>query len=639
MGGLAFSFLNLGMLSAALLAPLLVLAYRRSRPSRRSVVSSVMLLRHLERRRPIRQRIKLPFRFFLELLAALLLAAAAAIPVLRSPAENIAVVIDNSLSMAAVSGDPLGLETRLALAKKQAADFIRSAPLNSTFSVFTTSPHMSDLAAGPVEAAAAAVLVDGIAASPTPDQLRASIIGLGSTGQYDRIAVFSDHAAGSGEHLIPASDDSRQTIVSLTQVGRPVANLYLGDLRIEAPSGSDQKKVFVSVFSDADRRVAADITAAFENKKSAPFAHQQIEIDPGQAAELQFAVPKYSDPGAVIRVDLQPQLGAASNAVTDDDAAFVAGGGGKTNRLLLVSATQFPPDNPSAGLSAIGTLQVNALDPESAAGLPIEELKTYSLIIFHGVSLASALPVPSLFILPPAEGGVFSARPAEGTGAVTSWAEDHPITSYLRVPLLKLPSFSVIDVPPWASSVINAEQGSVLAAGESRGIRFAAAGFELLPYEGAKTPVTTVVLLNMIKWLSGAKELAGSLLSGSSFQLEGDRSWVVRRPDGKLLSFVTTESEAKELQFPSPGVYTVAGVSTDSSAKVSKTVTRFVVNSRFPEESQTNRITPVEIPANFPRIVSAESSGIELWKPVLWWVFALLLFETFLFFLPRPVEA
>ncbi len=638
MGGMAFSFLNGGMLFAAALAPLLVLAYRRSRPSKRSIVSSVMLLRVLERRRPIKQRIKLPFRFFLELLALLLLAAAAAVPVLQSPTENIAVVIDNSLSMSAPAGDAIAGESRLDAAKRAASEIIKSAPLGSTFSVFSTSPHMTDLAVGPADAAAAAALVAGISFSPTPDQLRGSIISLGSTGQYDRIAVFSDHEAGSGEHLL-AADGARQTIVSLNHVGQPAPNLFISDIHSVVDPTTQERTVTVSIASDAGRRAAAEVALSVDGKKAAPFAKQIVELEPRQASDLHFLVPRGFDPGTIIKAELTSLQGSATNTVAADDVGFAAGAGGKTNRVLLITSTPTPGDDRTYGLGSIGSLQITTIDPATAARLSADEFKAYSLIIFHRISLAAALPVPSLFILPPPGEGFFSGRPIDGTAAVTSWAEDHPITSYLRVTLLKLAGYSTIAVPSWASSVINVEQGSVLAAGESRGIRFAAAGFELLPYEGAKTPVTTVITLNLLKWLSGAKELAGSLLAGSSYQLEGDRSWVVRLPDGKLQSFVTTEGQGKELPFPVPGVYTVAGVSTDDASKVSKSVTRFVVNVRFPEESQTNQHSVVEIPSNFPRITAGETPGIDLWKPALWTVFALLLLETLLFFLPRPQEA
>jgi hypothetical protein len=635
MGPLGFTFLNLGMLGFAALAPLLALAYRRSRPSRRTVVSSVLLLKALERRRPVRQRIKLPFRFFLELLALLLLAAAAAIPVLRSPAENIAIVVDNSLSMSATSGDPIESETRLELAKKEALERISSAPLGSTFSVFATSPRMTDLAAGPVDAAAAAGLVNKVKQSAAPDQLRAAIIGLGSAGQYDRIAVFSDHQAQSGDHLLNDST-AAVTKVTLTHVGRPAPNIYISDLHLEGQTG--ERSVVVNATLDGDQRVSADLTVSIDGRKSAPFGQQRIEIDPRKSAELRFPLPKGIDAAAILRADLSAVDGPAADSVSADNSAYVAGSGGKANKVLLISEAVHSGD-PSFGLAAIGSLQPTTIEPEGAARLSLDDLKSYSLIIFDRVSLASALPVPSLFILPPPSGGVFAGRTIETDGAVTSWAEDHPITSYLRVPLLKPPAYSVIEVPPWAASVINVEQGSILAAGESRGIRFAAVGFELLPYEGAKTPISTVLTLNLVKWLTGTKELAGSFLAGSSYQLEGDRSWVIRTPDGNLQKFTTTESQGREVPFPEPGVYTIAGVSTDSSAKVSKSVTRFVVNTRFPEESQTNRLTQLDVPSNFPRTTAPNTGGVELWRPALWAAIALLLIETLLFFLPKPVEA
>ena len=180
--------------------------------------------------------------------------------------------------------------------------------------------------------------------------------------------------------------------------------------------------------------------------------------------------------------------------------------------MLLVASGDELPDSGFGGVPALGVQQIS---PAEFAKRAESDLARYSSVIFHRSAPARPPSVPTLLILPPADNPLFPVRDQADEGRITSWAAEHPITSYLKVPLLSPGSAAIFDVPLWAQSIMRVEEGAIVVAGESHGVRFAAVGMEMLPFEGARTPVLSVLTLNLLNWLSGGTELTASALSSA----------------------------------------------------------------------------------------------------------------------------
>lgn len=105
--------------------------------------------------------------------------------------------------------------------------------------------------------------------------------------------------------------------------------------------------------------------------------------------------------------------------------------------------------------------------PEQYTQKSSDELRENALIVFHQTAPTIPPKVPALLIAPPRENTLFPTAGGASQLTISSWKEEHPILSYLRVPLLEVTSGEMFRTPAWATSIINSQQGSILSAGET----------------------------------------------------------------------------------------------------------------------------------------------------------------------------
>ena len=131
-------FLNPAALYALLLLPLLLIAYLVRRRPRRVVFSTVLLMRDLATRVSA-GRSGIPPIFFLHLLILTLLLLCLGEPSLSSRAVNVALVLDNSASMQAVSDG----RNRFQTAVDEASKTLRALPAGARVDVYVLAPSLA----------------------------------------------------------------------------------------------------------------------------------------------------------------------------------------------------------------------------------------------------------------------------------------------------------------------------------------------------------------------------------------------------------------------------------------------------------------------------------------------------------------
>src|SRR6185369_8385795 len=131
-------FLNPAALYALLLLPLLLIAYLVRRPPRRVVFSTVLLMRDLATRVSA-GRSGIPPIFFLHLLILTLLLLCLGEPSLSSRAMNVALVLDNSASMQAISDG----RSRFQHALDEAAKTLRGLPAGAGVDLYVLAPSLA----------------------------------------------------------------------------------------------------------------------------------------------------------------------------------------------------------------------------------------------------------------------------------------------------------------------------------------------------------------------------------------------------------------------------------------------------------------------------------------------------------------
>ena len=273
--------------------------------------------------------------------------------------------------------------------------------------------------------------------------------------------------------------------MEVVAVGAALPNLFIADLRISSGDVNDPgTRVAASVGVSGEGPVEASLTlsAGDANGGSGGAQAEDQRVNsamrayPGRLVDVFFKLSPAMEKAELFKVEVSPRnVGdpGSVNSIIEDDAGWAARKASGRSAVLLIS-----PDNlaQAAGLAKITSLDVEQLRPEVFAQQADEELEKYALLIFHKSAPATALKKPVLLVLPPADNPLFPASGEFASAKITSWIDEHPINSYLRLDLLEPGAGLVFAVPVWAQAVINTEPGAVVAAGESRGIRFAGRG-------------------------------------------------------------------------------------------------------------------------------------------------------------------
>jgi hypothetical protein len=601
---------NIGGLLLGLLAPLLILAYLKRRTANLKIVSSTLILKQLSRRRPVTARVKLPPRFWAELAALLLLTLAAALPQFDAGGKSIALILDNSLSMQA--GNSARIGDRFSDAKKSLVDFVQDQDSSSTFNFYVTSPRLKRVSTLPLSAGEVEQAINKTKISDAPDSLPSSLLEVAQSGKFDLVVGATDQRASFNEEKPVANrtEDNAQppTSVRMLPVGDRAANFFVQNANIRgneiraavALSAAQSSELTVSLFASNLPSAANDISrTTIEEPAFEKIGQQKIKVSSQSPLELAFNLPAGNRGAKIYRLEVAGP--SEQNALTIDDNAYLAEAGGPASAILLISPLPGTGVDRGLGLSKISAFQVAHISPEQFTVLEESDLNRFAIAIFHRCAPATSINIPSLFILPPAGNRYFPlADVTDQSGAITSWIENHPITSYLQLDQLKPRGAVLLDAPAWAQSILTARSGSLLVAGESRGVRFAAVGFELLPFEGAVTPASSILTLNVLNWLtsSGAASLfERAHQTGTTLKLPADRSWSIISPSGKKQQLGFGDAQVQYLLLEEPGFYRMQSVDRLGN----KRGEMIGVNSFFRTESATFEEQLFSVNREYPR--------------------------------------
>ena len=622
--------LNAGAFLLLAALPLLILAYLRKKSQRKTVVSSLIIFRALQKRTVRKRRFKPPLRFFLELAALLLLAAAAAQLEFDRRGMRTAIVVDTTLSMRARETEG-GKQTRIEKALALAEDWLAKHG-EGLFSLYTSSPQLRLVGEELTSAADVRGLLQKIKPTLGSDTLETSVIQLAESGKFERLIVVSDRSAewsDSPEYKAGSEETEWAEVVDL-HVGHPVANAFLRDFKFVPPAIDSATPGLIASIGFAG---LTPVDISLRLTASSPPAGQAIEIGrrtariyPSEMTPVRFDLPTESSAFSLFRADLSIENSPGQegkNSISEDDSAWLNRGSGVSAALAVISPDL--TDSSVFGFSAMSALAVESKTPADYAQLSAADLEKFALLVFHKSAPAEFPRQPAAFILPPVENKLFPVRSEVIAPQVSSWLSSHPITSYLRIPLLKPGAAALLDLPDWAECVLNSEEGCMVAAGEVRGVRYAAVGFEVLPFEGTKTPAPSVLVLNLLNWLSGGKEFRSGLLTGTNLRLEPGDSWSIIDPQQNVRTVETKNGKPAFVPLEQAGPYRI-------TAERAGEPRLLAVNTFYPDESATTSNNPYRLYRHIRRTGVPQDTIRPLWPVLTALALAFLLFEFLLHF-------
>ncbi len=618
---MGITFIYPWLLTLGLLSPLLLLAYLKRTPSRKQLVSSILILKKLTKQITIKQRIKLPPRFYLEALILLLLLLIAAKPRFSSGEKQIAVLIDSSLSMRAVD-DETGL-TRLKKAKKELSNLV-SAESSATYSLYSSSPVLKQLGEDGMSGLDLISRAEEVKATYDSDNLSGAVEELIEKGLYQEIFIISDREPRHSELSEVRSEPELKSI----NVGKNSENIYISNIRSDEIVSQNQNRIVLTAGMSGASPKNIKVTLSRANSPEKPYS-KSIRVEPDRLSDLSFDIS--ANVGAndltsnLIKLEIEQSdytPGVIDAIHEDNQGWFVVGNNNR--RSVLVVADRSEPD--WSKLKSIANFEITETTPARFLEMKEGDRKRFDLLVFHETAPQYLPQSSALFILPPIDAPAFAAKAPPASAILTSWREDHPLTTYLRVPLLKFDQAVPLSVPPWAESVFNGEQGSLVAAGEARGVRFAALGFEILPFEGAATPAMSILTMNLLKWLTESSAGAEIYLTGSTLRLAAGTSWTVTSPLNISERYGIDPKEPNLVVLDQPGIYKLTPSLADSAATELNPlyVEQYIsVNAFHIEESSTFTAEPydlvshVDSSAEQSRQKKVENNADDLWLTLL----------------------
>lgn len=550
-----FSFPAL-LIAFPLALAVLVYAYLNRGRGTPVVVPSVLILKLLERAEVARKKFIPPLRFFIEFALLALLSAVAAGAFLEGTGERVAVLIDNSFSMRAIDPSSSTADTFLEEALREAKLALESGKASKA-ELFVTSPKLQSLSNGLTSVAAASNLLSTIKTKYATDSLQSALERLASNPAYSRVFVFSDKYPDTASKGPRVGESSRFVFYHEGDSLTTTQNIALNDVRLLRDSiESKTPNLAALVGNFSTEKVQLKVKLEMLRQADDPtdlrvVRTQDVKIGANEISTVNFEnlpnLPIYK-----VSIDAGTSVGAKRrDSILDDNEAWILSESRKREIVLISPQT---PDE--LGLNKLKAISFTHLTPEKVSDSFLDEqAREANVVIFYNVAPRTLPPVSSIFIEPPEGDALFSSAATINSSQskldVTTWLDSHPITTYLNLPALSLSQISTLTVPTWAARLISTSGGVIALAGEQMGQRYAAFGFDLLPFRGKDSPLRSVLLLNCIKWLSDLSASANYELTNRPFQFAEKVKQVLDPTQGVVTDFSEKEGFAR------PGIYLV----------------------------------------------------------------------------------
>lgn len=474
-------------LALALLAPLLIFAYRKKLKGKDAYVSSLFLIKKLKHIPRSKRKIELPFRFYVELLCLLLLLLAVSMPQIKEEKRHIIFLIDNSLSMRAASGQGLRFSDAL---RKARASIERES--SSLFSIYSTTPKLNLNGKERVSKSEALKILSELTTEVGKDSIDLLASELASQNTFDELQIISDKNL-----KLLNSAASESALIFSEQVGESRENSYILDL--EQNEVGDKAIFNISLFHSGlnSAKVGLKLSLKSEGGLRELAFQPGILLEAGRKKTVTFSLPLDVARENSLNIKLIPE-NSQNNALVDDDEINFSKSRNSENQIYLIHSGN--AEN-YFGLEGIKNRDFKFL---ALSELSEETISQASAFIFYKVVPQNIPQKPSLYLLPEASSLFGSEIKKVSAPEISSWDKTHPLTRYLRTKLLNPSTALLLQPPPWASSVITSGSGSLLYVGESADVRLVLSGLELLPYEGKKTASASILFLNILNWLENS---------------------------------------------------------------------------------------------------------------------------------------
>lgn len=478
-------FLYPGALVFFALVPALVLAYLAKERPARVTVSSVLAFRAL--RGFQRERFggwpRLDWMFFAEVFILSLAVLAMGGPFIWKKTAPLAVVIDNSAAMQALT---LAGKSRFEVAREKLDAALSAEDGGGEISVYVTAPQPRRVAPPFNTLTDARIALSRIKPTDAPNDQTTLENFLGNLASEARVAKVIFAGANALAAPVPAR-------IHPIAVGDAVANAAIGSFSLRREvlgAAALHASLSIANFSPETRTLELVVTG--DGKQ---IAHAKEALGARETATLQFpAVP----PARIYEAKLAPD-----DALALDNVAYATAGSVKNVSILFISPT--PAD--AAGLNSIPGVEVTAQTPNSYSP---GDLGNFDLAIFEYGTPKEIPDVNTMLVMPPPGDPIFGLTVTPTSKVqIAGWRTTDTLTDSVNFRLLSLRGGEYFGTHPWMSQVVGGDGGAIVLKGERGAHRFVATGFNPFPYLGRRNLPMSVLTLNAISYLAGLGASSG----------------------------------------------------------------------------------------------------------------------------------
>ncbi|MGB8411283.1 MAG: BatA and WFA domain-containing protein [Candidatus Binatus sp.] len=472
-------FLYPGALVFFALIPALVLAYLAKERPARVTVSSVLAFRALRgfRRERFGGWPRLDWMFFAEVFILSLAVLAMAGPFIWRKTAPLAVVIDNSAAMQALT--PAG-KSRFEVAREKLDAALSAEDGGGEISVYVTAPQPRRVAPPFNTLTEARIALSRIKPTDAPNDQTTLENFLGNLASEARVAKVIFAGANALAAPVPAR-------IHPIAVGDAVANAAIGSFSLRREAlGAEALHASLSIANFSPDTRTLELVVTGDGKE---IAHAREAIDARETATLEFpAIP----PARIYEAKLAPD-----DALALDNVAYATAGSVKNVSILFISPT--PAD--AAGLNSIPGVEVTAQTPDSYSP---GDLGAFDLAIFEYAAPKEIPGVNTMLVMPPPGDPVFGLTVTPTAKVqIAGWRTTDTLTDSVNFRLLSLRGGEYFGTHPWMSQVVGGDGGAIVLKGERGAHRFVATGFNPFPYLGRRNLPMSVLTLNAISYLAG----------------------------------------------------------------------------------------------------------------------------------------
>jgi hypothetical protein len=540
------AFLTPLALGFALFAIPIILLYMLRLRRREVPVSSTLLWTRLMQDREANapwQRLRRNLLMLLQLLILALLVLALARPFLEVPTVNegsVVVLLDASASMNATDVAP----SRFERARAEAGDIIEKLGDDDTMTLVEVGASPRVLVGGSSDKDALRDALGQAQVGMAEADWGAALTLAAASAQLSEdfsTVIISDGGMPDDLPSLPGS-------VRYVPVGEQDANLAITALSARPVAGAGPE-----LYAQITNFGAAEMDVIFS-----------LELDGELNDAANYTVPAYGsvdvsltdlpDPTLIRAALTRPAASTQDDYLAVDDEAWAVYVPATTGRVLLVSeGNRFVEQ----ALLALPGVQPYLADPT----LPLPE-SAFDLYIFDRVVPETLPPGDLLFIGPAEDTPLFTVAGASASTALLRVAENDARMAFVTFNNVHIADFAVLDGVEWATSLVEAEGGPLVLAGEQGGRQVVIFTFDLFRSDLPLQTAWPVLVANLLEWFAPSRAVdapdvlrpTGALSIRPALAAD---SVVVTRPDGATRTLAAGEDALTFSDTALPGMYRV----------------------------------------------------------------------------------